>query len=165
MAFRIPPEATSSQFMEEAQALSIDLHRAAPSRYRAIKAISPRYLLGWLREERSSGESRKDEHASGAQNGSGQESIVDGCVPDTTGRGVTLEMRKNRLTYKGLRMPAVSRLAMAHTARYILDGGSIFKGQSVSAVGGHLFFDDEGLRDCPIADHINFGDVSASAYR
>ena len=151
VAVKVPNDARYSEFMTEAQELSIALHQANPTQYGARQAVWPERLQKWSAD------------STFQEKGSGIEVITDGCVPGSSGRGMTREGQENLLAKRSLTMEQIRELGVAHTARYILDGQSIFKGQVVRAVGGALLFLADGLNAHGIVDDRSGAHVSSSA--
>jgi len=147
-------EATYAQFLKEGQELSIKLHKAKPEIYKANQAIWPERLQKWESEEAFQ------------EKGAGIEVVTDGCFPESSGKGMHRKGQEDLLAGKNLTMEQLRELAVAHTARYLLDGQSIFKGQvvrAVRAVGGALFFYAVGLDEFDIEDDLSDYSVSSSA--
>ena len=133
VAQTIPTDKTFADFLGEGQALSIRLHAAFPDKYTARQAIWPERLKKLLSDPAFRGK------------GTGKETITDGCVPGTNGRGMTRDGATQKLASQGLSHEAAPVLVAAHTGRYLLDASSIFKGQVVRAADGAFYFRDYGL--------------------
>jgi len=133
--------------------LSIELHAAFPDKYTAGQAICPERLEMLL-----------DDPAF-QEKGTGIETITDGCVPKTNGRGMTRDGANAKLASQGLSHEVDPVLVAAHTAGYLLNGLSIFERQVVRAAGGAFLFYDGGLRASGIIDVYSADGVSSSARR
>jgi hypothetical protein len=147
----IPNNVKHSEFLNEAQELSIALREANGALYWAHQAISPAELQLWLADPTFQAK------------GSGKEVVTDGCVPGSSGLGMTRGGQEEFLAKRGLSMEQIRELVVAHTARYILDGQSIFKGKLVRAVGVGLDFNANGLYVNNIPDNASHDYLSVAA--
>jgi hypothetical protein len=153
VAITLPLDKSYADFLREGQALSIELHAAFPKKYTASHAIWPERLEKLLNDPAFQ------------EKGTGLETITDGCVPGTSGRGMTRAVATNKLGEQGLSHESDPALVAAHTGRYLLDVSSIFQGQVVRAAGGAFDFDDDGLHADAFSDVISYDFVSSSARR
>ena len=152
VAVTIPKGTTYAAFLTEAQELSIELHKANSDKYRADQAVYPSRLQAFL------------DDAAFTKKATGIEVVTDGCVSESHGK--TRKGQETFLAENKLTMEQIAELAVAHTARYLLDGQSIFQGQTVRAVGGALGFDDLGGLYADDINDVDSGDgVSSSIVR
>ena len=136
----LPKGVSRAQFLLEAQALGVG----------GQNAVWPAQLTKWLNDEAfKSGESKITKLR------------IDGNVAGSTDK--TRELQEDFLTKKGVAMPSLEDLAVAHVAFFILAGNDLFQGNVVRARGWALNFDADGLSVSDWLDAYRYDLIAAAA--